>query len=176
MKKLISVLLISATGLVVKAQSPDSIRVSITDTLRQLSDCVVRIELSNKGNKKFPFPKNYRVGDIVANADILLLVEKMASDGKYYLYACDASLRGVPNPFNDVVPGRFRRITIIDSMNRLGCIERGKYRMQVCYNNRIADQNEQLIESRSEWVEFYVDAEKIRLSRYLRNSAHGGNR
>lgn len=147
-----------------KSQLLDLVNISFNDTIHNQRDCVLKINLSRKDNKTFLFPKNHFIGEITDNVDLNYNIEKLVN-GKYISYRCNQSPISIPGiPDKKIEYKKFKTLRIIDSLQGFECLERGKYRMQIQYNNRGEYGSEGVnIIAESNWVEFYVVPDKVSL-------------
>lgn len=144
------------------SQTPNKIQIDIKDTLRGVSDCILKIKISKANKKFFLFPRDYIVGDDRRNADIMIRLEKLEND-KFTYYSCKESPIPLPTTPEELTLQKYRNLIIIDSLNDINCLTRGNYRIQVWFNNRGTHGGiyGPSIESYSNWKEFYVDSNKI---------------
>ena len=157
------------------SQIPDSLRITLNDTIRRVEDCNLIIYLSRIDRKKFYFAKDFIVGDDSRNADLIYSIERYEND-KFKEYRCKKSPISMPGlPDGPIRLRKTKLLKIHDRLEDLFCIERGKYRLQILYNNRNdGGYNGLVIQSKSNWVLFYVDSDIIYLDSPNRRECFDG--
>jgi hypothetical protein len=169
--KLVLLWLICFAGLIVRAQHPDRIQISFKDTIRNYQEATLEITLAKKDSGLFLFPSNFTIGEDDGLSDLMLVIQKLDKNNNYTYYRCKQGSFGVPpHQRPPLVLTPYRIITFIDSLDDLGCITRGHFRIQIVFNQRRQDGklSESNILAASNWVHFYVDADEVVLSSYAR--------
>lgn len=151
------------------SQIPDSLRITLKDTISSIGDCDLTIYLSRTDGKTFFFAKRYSIGDDSRNADLIYRIEKYENN-KFEEYRCKKSPISMPGmPGGPIRLRKAKKLKIRDNLKDLFCIERGKYRLQILYNNRNdGGYNGLVIQAQSNWVLFYVNSDII----YLDSTLH----
>lgn len=139
------------------------------DTLRTFNDCILNIELARIDKTAFLFPTQYLIGEDTRNVDLMYNIERLEG-GEFVYYRCKQSPIAQPAmPDGKPELQKLDKLSIIDSLNDLGCINRGKYRLQILYNNRDdGGYKGPDIQAKSNWVEFYVDNQRLLIGAYYR--------
>jgi hypothetical protein len=132
------------------------------DTLRSHKDCAISIHLSRSDKKSFSMPASFSIGDEAMNVDLMYQIERFVVDS-FVDYRCKESIAMPVFPEGAPDLKKWKSLHIIDSLKALGCIVRGRYRLRVLYNYRNIDGglNGPIILSKSNWVEFFVESEKL---------------
>jgi hypothetical protein len=131
MKKLFGLMLITGWAQFGFSQIPDKIVLQLDrDTLRSYRDCSIIIKLARNDGKPFLFPKDWLIGDDTRNVDLVYNIEKFENN-KFVSYRCKEWISIPPFPDGPPVLKRRRRLSIVDSLDDLACITRGKYRLQL---------------------------------------------
>jgi hypothetical protein len=140
------------------------------DTISDIYDCLIKIELQRKDHNFFQFPKDYRVGNETRElADLIYIVERQDSSGEFSRYICEyitIPVYGMHTKKIEYV--KLSEKVIYDSLSSLECIDSGRYRIKLMYNKKINDgfiHPSNLVVS-SNWEYFYVKTPEVLLSRY----------
>jgi len=169
MKAMLQLILCLLVSKFVLAQSPNEIVISFPDVVKSHNDCLLKINVYRNDYSKFVFPKKFTIGEMSDNVDLIYNIEKF-DKGKYNSYRCSQSPLAMPGfPLYDIELKEYDSLTIIDSLDRFVCLEKGQYRIQILYNNRGTSGMElPLIQAKSNWITFKVEADKVLLG-YLKD-------
>jgi len=152
-----------------QGQEPDIIKISTRDTLRDITDCFVKITVGKKNLSRFQFPSEYRIAnELWPYRDLVVVIQRQIVH-EFKDYWCErASLPHFDIRTDSIKYKWFHRIDAIDSLEDFKCLAQGHYRMQVRYDKRpingeAAPANYVLA---SKWSYFYVVPKEIILNRY----------
>jgi len=168
MKSILSFAFVIVLNINTKSQSPDKIVIKMTDTVRNLKDCVIRITLSRKDHLPFLFPEKFGINEPGYLVDLLIVQQKLIN-GKFQDFSCSKGSFPLPDLQGDsLIMKKYDQLTITDSLACLKCLERGTIRLKVQFNLRRADGivEPANIKAESNWVKFYVVPVKINTDRY----------
>ena len=149
------------------AQTPDTMKVSLKDSVTTHIDCMLKVEVSRKDGTPFIFPSNLMIQrDIPGIFDLIIILEKKI-EGQYKPYECKwLSAHNLGLDADPIKYEKYTRLTFTDSLNRLGCVDSGQFRVKLDYNIRPADGSyaEPTIALSSNWAYFFVKSDMIYLN------------